>query len=310
MVARKLVSRESWCQIRESWCHGENWCPIVLSSEDDLTLIFPLSSRTSSWRPRSVPARRLSSASRLTCRRLSAFTIDRPAQAPATVVAQIVGQTVPAGQGSGIQHRGREKKRRQTIFDPDPDDQWAARMTSNPGARVRIGIFRCLLGVLRVLCVGSASEIPDRALTLKPGRSCSGSSAARREIPRSIETRNKVHACMVRRWNKTKKKTVLRIRLGRDQGTRCCLVALSKRWKLALISIGLISPPRWEQDSEINGLIDVLATRIPSAALQTIESAAGSEIGPKGQSTRKMIKETAVDGPVFPQILASRARNC
>jgi hypothetical protein len=35
-----------------------------------------------------------------------------------------------------------------------------------------------------------------------------------------------------------------------------------------------------EQDREINGLIDVLATGTPSAALQTIESAAGSEIGP------------------------------
>jgi hypothetical protein len=30
-----------------------------------------------------------------------------------------------------------------------------------------------------------------------------------------------------------------------------------------------------EQEREINGLIDVLATRTPSAALQTIESAAG-----------------------------------
>jgi hypothetical protein len=31
---------------------------------------------------------------------------------------------------------------------------------------------------------------------------------------------------------------------------------------------------------EINDLIDVLATRTPSAALETIETAAGSEIGP------------------------------
>jgi hypothetical protein len=35
-----------------------------------------------------------------------------------------------------------------------------------------------------------------------------------------------------------------------------------------------------EQDREIDGLIDVLAKRAPSAALQTIGSAAGSEIGP------------------------------
>jgi hypothetical protein len=35
-----------------------------------------------------------------------------------------------------------------------------------------------------------------------------------------------------------------------------------------------------EQAREINGLVDVLGTRTPSAALQTIESAAGSEIGP------------------------------
>ena len=35
-----------------------------------------------------------------------------------------------------------------------------------------------------------------------------------------------------------------------------------------------------EQDREINGLIDAPGTRTPSAAHQTIESAAGSEIGP------------------------------
>jgi hypothetical protein len=81
---------------------------------------------------------------------------------------------------------------------------------------------------------------------------------------------------MAYRWNKT----VLRTRLGSDQGRSRCLAALSKRWKLALISIGLISSPRWEQDREINGLIDVLGTITPSAAIQTIKSAAGSEIGP------------------------------
>jgi hypothetical protein len=35
-----------------------------------------------------------------------------------------------------------------------------------------------------------------------------------------------------------------------------------------------------EQDGELNGLIDALGTRTPSAAHQTIESAAESEIGP------------------------------
>ena len=35
-----------------------------------------------------------------------------------------------------------------------------------------------------------------------------------------------------------------------------------------------------EQDREINGLIDVLGTRTPSTALQTIENAAGFKIGP------------------------------
>jgi hypothetical protein len=74
--------------------------------------------------------------------------------------------------------------------------------------------------------------------------------------------RNKIHSCMAHRWNKTKKKTVLRIRRGRDQGrsSRSC---------------------SRERDREINGLIDVQGTKIPSAALQTIESAAESEIGPK-----------------------------
>jgi hypothetical protein len=49
---------------------------------------------------------------------------------------------------------------------------------------------------------------------------------------------------MAHRWNKTKKKTVLRIRLGRDQGRSRCLVALSKRWKLALISRSVSSHRR------------------------------------------------------------------
>ena len=46
-------------------------------------------------------------------------------------------------------------------------------------------------------------------------------------VPRSIETRNKIHACMALRWNETKKNTVLRIRMGRDQGRGRCLVALA-----------------------------------------------------------------------------------
>src|SRR5262249_35646299 len=75
--------------------------------------------------------------------------------------------------------------------------------------------------------------------------------------------RYKINACMAHRWNKTKKKTVLRIRLGGDPGR-------SSR------------PCSREQDREIDGLIVVLGTRIPSAALQTIECAAESEIGPSG----------------------------
>ena len=63
--------------------------------------------------------------------------------------------------------------------------------------------------------------------------------------------------------NKTERQTVSSAR--REQGPRALL---TKR-----------SPSR-EQDREINGLIDGLATRTPSAAHQTIESAAESEIGP------------------------------
>ncbi len=46
-------------------------------------------------------------------------------------------------------------------------------------------------------------------------------------VPRSIETRNKTHACMALRWNETKKNTVLRIRMGSDQGRGRYLVALA-----------------------------------------------------------------------------------
>jgi hypothetical protein len=73
--------------------------------------------------------------------------------------------------------------------------------------------------------------------------------------PRSIATRNKIHACTAHKRNKTKKKTVSRIRLGRDQGRSRCLVALSKR-----------SCSR-EQDRETNGLIAALGTRSHSAAV-------------------------------------------
>jgi hypothetical protein len=63
--------------------------------------------------------------------------------------------------------------------------------------------------------------------------------------------------------NKTERQTVSSAR--REQGPRALL---TKR-----------SPSR-EQGREINGLIDALGTRIPSAAHQMIESAAESEIGP------------------------------
>jgi len=55
-------------------------------------------------------------------------------------------------------------------------------------------------------------------------------------VPRSIETRNKIHACMALRWNETKKDTVLRIRMGSDQGRGRCVVALACRSNLTLIS--------------------------------------------------------------------------
>ncbi len=54
------------------------------------------------------------------------------------------------------------------------------------------------------------------------------------------------------------------------------------------------SPCSREQDREINGLIDVLTTRTKSAALQTIESAAGSEIGSSKAVTRSILLEVPV----------------
>ena len=63
-----------------------------------------------------------------------------------------------------------------------------------------------------------------------------GSDKSGMGVPRSIETRNKTHACMALRRNETKKNTVLRIRMGRDQGRGRCLVALAGRSNLALIS--------------------------------------------------------------------------
>jgi hypothetical protein len=99
---------------------------------------------------------------------------------------------------------------------------------------------------------------------------------------------------MAHRWNKTKKKSVLRIRLGRYQGRSRCLTAHSNRWKTGSdFAIRLISSPRWEQDTErkrrpsndrVAGnktekktvLSTPRGTRLRSAALQTIESAAES----------------------------------
>src|SRR5271165_3180928 len=54
-----------------------------------------------------------------------------------------------------------------------------------------------------------------------------GSDKSGMGVPRSIETRNKTHACMALRRNETKKNTVLRIRMGRDQGRGRCLVVLA-----------------------------------------------------------------------------------
>ena len=101
-----------------------------------------------------------------------------------------------------------------------------------------------------------------------------------------------------RRWNKTEKKMVLRIRLRRDQGRSRRLTVHSNRWKTGYgFAIGLISSPPWEQDTErkrrpsndrVAGnktekktvLSTPQGTRLRSAALQTIESAAELEIGP------------------------------
>jgi len=49
----------------------------------------------------------------------------------------------------------------------------------------------------------------------------------RHGVPRSIETRNKIHSCMNLPWNETQKKIVLRVRMGGEQGRGGCLVALS-----------------------------------------------------------------------------------
>jgi hypothetical protein len=110
---------------------------------------------------------------------------------------------------------------------------------------------------------------------------------------------------MAHQWNKTKKKTIFahpvgkrprkeplfggalqRMETGSEFDRSHLIAALGTRHRTA-------APPfkrscSREQDREINGLIDVLATRTPSAALQTIESAAGSEIGPsEGLSRRR-----------------------
>ena len=123
---------------------------------------------------------------------------------------------------------------------------------------------------------------------------------------------------MARRLNKTEKETVLRIRLGRDQGRSRCLTAHSNRWKTGSdFAIGLISSPRWEKDTErkrrpsndrVAGnktekktvLSTPRGTRLRSAALQTIESAAESEIGPKrclggGRSVDHMLGRVQIE---------------
>jgi hypothetical protein len=86
---------------------------------------------------------------------------------------------------------------------------------------------------------------------------------------------------MAHKWNKRKKKTVLRISLGSDQGRSRCLVAFSKR-----------SSAR-EPDEETNGLIAALGARGHSAAVQMIESAAESEIGPKRIAAAKALAVVA-----------------
>ena len=72
----------------------------------------------------------------------------------------------------------------------------------------------------------------------------------------------------LRSGTRQRMKTVLCIRLGSDQGRSRCLVAFSKR------------SCSWEQDRETNVLIAAPGTRSHSAAVQMIESAAESEIGP------------------------------
>ncbi len=106
------------------------------------------------------------------------------------------------------------------------------------------------------------------------------------------ETKNKTVLRTVSRRNETKNKTVLRASSENRHGKR-------RRWWLSTNAhnwlrfparqhlgtrprrlLASLSSSR-EQDRETNGLISAPGTRTPSAARQTIESAAESEIGPK-----------------------------
>jgi hypothetical protein len=110
-------------------------------------------------------------------------------------------------------------------------------------------------------------------------------------LPPRPKGEREIHRESAFRWNETKNKTVLRTSSENRHGER-------RRWWLSTNAhnrlrcpvrqhlgtrprrlLASISSSR-EQDRETNGLISAPGTRTPSAAHQTIESAAESEIGP------------------------------
>jgi hypothetical protein len=80
--------------------------------------------------------------------------------------------------------------------------------------------------------------------------------------------------------NKTKNKTLVCRSITLLENNTERQTVSSTRWEQEPRALPFKRSSTREQDRETNSPVDVLGTRTPSAALPTIESAGGSEIGP------------------------------
>jgi len=156
---------------------------------------------------------------------------------------------------------------------------------SLPALLLGLGMLYFDAGILTTFSLAAsclpAADLPQTfrvlAVALVPApRLVLASASLAQADPRARSSRSGQTAVSLRNVKGARERQLPREKLGENALTfsPSAIKARIRHWPASLSSSR-------EQGREIKGLIDVLGTRTPSAALQTIANAAGSEIGPR-----------------------------